>query len=175
MRATTLVRLMFLLPIASYAGDKIQPLNVKTGLWETTMTTRMSGEIPLPAELMSKLTPEQRAAMAARMKANSGEKTSTSTSKSCLTKEQLEKGLAFEQKDKECTQTVVTSNGNKMEMRLECDIETVKMSGIIHVEALSPESMTGSGQTTATGGGHTMNGNIRFSAKWLGPACGSVK
>ena len=78
---------------------------------------------------MSELTTEQRPAMAARMKANSGEQTSTSTSKSCLTKEQLEKGRAFERKDKECTQTVVTSNGNKMELRLECEIENVTMSG----------------------------------------------
>jgi len=175
MRATTLVGVMFLLSAALYAGDKSQPLNVKTGLWGTAMTTKMSGAIPLPAELMSQLTPEQRAVMEARMKANSGEKTWTDTSKSCLTKEQLEKGRAFEQKDKECSQTVATSNGNKAELRFACEIENIKMSGTMYLEAVSPEDVKGSGQTTATGNGHTMNGNTNFSAKWLGPACGNVK
>ena len=173
MRAITPVGLMFLLSVALYAGDKLQPLNVKTGLWETTMTTKVNGSMPLPD--MSELTPEQRAAIEARIKANSGEKTWTSTSKSCLTKEQLEKGRAFEQKDKECVQTVVTSSANKMEVRLVCEIENIKMSGLIQLEALSPESVKGSGQSTTTGGGHTMNGTTTLTAKWLGSTCGNVK
>jgi hypothetical protein len=50
----------------------------------------------------------------------------------------------------------------------------MKMSGTINVEALSPESVKGSAQTTATGN-HTMNVNATFTSKWLGSSCGDVQ
>src|SRR5690348_14518665 len=72
------------------AGVKLQPMNVKPGLWETTTTITVAGEMPIPAEVLNRLTPEQRARMEARMKANSSGHTNTNTHKSCVTKEDLE-------------------------------------------------------------------------------------
>src|SRR5882724_1490051 len=68
---TLIIGLVCLSSAAVWAGGKFQPLDVKTGLWETTTTNTHSGEMPLPAELLDRLTPEQRARMEARMKANS--------------------------------------------------------------------------------------------------------
>jgi hypothetical protein len=50
---------------------QVQPLNIKPGLWETTMTIRTAGQLPMAAELLNKLTPEQRAEFEARMQARS--------------------------------------------------------------------------------------------------------
>src|SRR5581483_11215497 len=95
------VAMVLLLGSAAW-GEKL-PFNVKTGLWETTST------LPMSPELLAKLTPEQRARVEAALKgeANNGKPT-TRTYKSCLTKEQLDRGTAFNN-TKECTETPVTS------------------------------------------------------------------
>src|SRR5947209_10843389 len=152
MRSVRLV-LVLLSSGAVWAADKVQPLNVKTGLWETTRTTNTSGQMPIPPELMARLTPEQRAKMEDRMKANSAEKSRTDTSKSCLTKEKLEKA-PFSDEQKECTRTIVSSTSSQAEVKFECDMQGMKANGTVHVEALNPESVKGSAQATMTGGGH---------------------
>jgi hypothetical protein len=58
-----LLGIVLLLSLTVMAADKIQPLNVKLGLWETTHTTTTSGQMPIPPEMLAKLTPEQRAKM----------------------------------------------------------------------------------------------------------------
>ena len=68
---------------AAWAQAKFQPLNVKTGLWESTSTSTTVGQMPVPADLLAKLSPEQRAKFEARMKANSAPKTRTFTKKNC--------------------------------------------------------------------------------------------
>jgi hypothetical protein len=161
---------------AQLAQNKIQPLNVKTGLWESTVTFTRSGARPLPADLLQRLSPEQRARMEERLKASSGGNAQTHTNKSCLTKEKLENGyeLGFG-KDENCTQTVVTSTSSKAEVHFICQHEKVNYSGIIRAEALSSENVKGSGDTTASDGEHTMNGTSTFTSKWLGSDCGDVK
>ena len=173
---TILAGLVMLSSVAVWAADKLQPLNVKTGLWETTTTRITSGEMPIPAEFLARLTPEQRGKMEARMKANSAEKTktNTNTSKSCMTKEKLEKA-PFSDEQKDCTRTIVTSTSNKAEVRFTCEKADTMVNGTINIEALDPENVKGSGNTTMTGGGHTMNTSGAFTSKWLGTDCRAVK
>jgi len=171
---TILAGLVMLSSVTVWAADKLQPLNVKTGLWETTTTRITSGEMPIPPEFLARLTPEQRAKMEARMKANSAEKTKTNTSKSCMTKEKLEKA-PFSDEQKDCTRTIVTSTSNKAEVRFTCEKADTMVNGTINIEALDPENVKGSGNTTMTGGGHTMNTSRAFTSKWLGTDCGAVK
>src|SRR5690242_9544509 len=54
---------------APQAATKMQPLNVKPGLWETTVTYSMAGELPMSPEMLKKMTPEQRARLEEAMKA----------------------------------------------------------------------------------------------------------
>ena len=157
------------------AADKVQPLNVKTGLWEMTMTTTTSGTMPISPELAAKLTPEQRARMEATMKAHSTEKTRTTTYKDCMTKEKLEKGVDFGKTDSKCTPTVVNSTASSVDTRFSCEPLDVKTSGTIHFEALNLENIRGSGQTSATGGGNTMNVKMSWTGKWVGPTCGQTE
>ena len=171
MRRTVLAMLLF--SSAAWAQNKFQPLNVKTGLWESTVTSTRTGQVPIPAELLARLSPEQRAKFEARMKANSAPKGTTITKKDCETKEKLAEQPFNNQK--ECKQTVVTSSSTKAEIKVSCDFGDVKANGTMQVEALSPESVKGSGQMTSNGGGQSMSMNTTFSAKWLGPSCGSVE
>src|SRR5580765_3956296 len=78
-------------PPSSQLKLKIQPLNVKPGLWETTTTHKTSGAPPIPPETLAKLSREQRARLEDRMNANSAGSTNTVTDKHCVTKEDVEK------------------------------------------------------------------------------------
>lgn len=168
---TILVVLLLASSACLWAADKAQPLNVKPGLWETTMTTTTSGETPIPAELLAKLTPEQRARIEQRMKDNSGEKTRTLTDKNCVTKEQIDTGLAFGHEQGKCTNTIVSSTSSMVEMRVECADNGMNTSGTMRFEAPNPESIKGSSQMSLTGGGRTRNVHVSVTAKWIGPVC----
>jgi len=168
-----LVGLTLLSAISIWAADKIQPLNVKAGLWESTTTVTTSGEMPIPAGMLARLSPDQRAKLEARMKANSAGHSKTTTHKSCETTEKL-KESPFNN-EKQCSETVLTSTSNRTEVKVTCDYGEVKGTGTIKIEALTPESVKGSGEITATGGGRTMNSSTSFSSKWLGASCGNVE
>jgi len=158
-----------------WAADQYQPLDVKTGLWEVTTVTNLSGQMPIPPDVLEKLTPEQRARFQERMNAKSMQPSKPIVSRNCLTKEQLDKGYSFTENRKSCTPTVVSSTKSKVEVRLECVENDVKIDAKVQFEAIDSENVKGQTQSAATGGDHTMNANSTFTAKWLGPSCGTTK
>lgn len=93
MRPTLLVTLIFTSFVVLWAADRVQPMDVKAGLWEVTKTTATSGQIP--AGLLGKLTPEQRARLEERMNARSVQSQKPITYKTCVTQEQINKGFSF--------------------------------------------------------------------------------
>ena len=159
--------------VGAWAADKIQPMNVRLGLWKATITTANSGQMPLPNELLSRLTPEQRARLQERMKSQSGADSRTTTYKTCLTKEERDKddyGL-----DKQgCTQTIIMSTSSKLAGKATCVEDGIKYAGTLELEAISPEHVKGSMHMTATNGGDTVNVNQNYEGKWLGASCGNV-
>ena len=140
-----------------------------------TSTTTTSGGSQFPPELLSKLTPEQRARLEERMKAKSADKPSTMTYKSCLTQEKLDRASAFGDDQRSCTKTLITSSGRKISLKLECVLGSVKANGTLDFEALSPESVHGTGHMSSAGADHTTNWTANYIGKWIGPACGDVK
>ncbi len=153
---------------AIWAAD-YRPLDVKTGQWESTMTGQTSGMPPIPDEVLSRMTPEQRARMQAAMQARGAK---TTVNKSCLTKDKLDKPFDLgDQNTKTCTRTLVTSSGSRQEIRIDCNREGMKSTGTVKVEALNSENIKGSMAMAVTNGEHTMNMNYNFSAKWVSPAC----
>jgi hypothetical protein len=156
-------------PFLMQAGSAVQPLNVKLGLWETTMTTTMAGIPTIPDSALAQMTPDQRAKVEAMM---GGKPT---TMKSCVTKEKLDKAMAFQNMPKSCTYTVVTSTSSKLEMHLECAQNGVKSTGAIVVEASDSEHTKGSMRVNAGANGANTNMNSTFTSKWLGADCGSVQ
>jgi hypothetical protein len=145
------------------------PLNIKTGEWEATMTNETSGQLPIPQELLDKMTPEQRAKMEAAMKARGMQGPRTTVNKHCVKKEDLDKPFANE--NKSCKENVLTSSATKQEVHMECEVGGGRQVGTLKLEALDSSTVKGSMQMTASNAGRTMNVNSTFSAKWLGPAC----
>jgi hypothetical protein len=158
-----------------WAAD-FRPLDVKTGQWESTMTGQTSGMPPIPDEVLNRLTPEQRAKMEAGMQARGARGPKTTVTKSCLTKDKLDKAFnTGDDSTKACTRTLVASSGSKQEIHMDCNREGMKSSGIVKVEAIDSENVKGSMQMTMTSGERTMNMNYTFAAKWVGPACTEPK
>jgi hypothetical protein len=154
---------------------KLQSLNIKPGLWESTRTIKRTGEMPIPAELLDRLTPEQRARMKERMKANSGGHTSTVSEKHCITREDLERDRLKIAEAKECTTTVVNSTSTNLKGKMVCETAGMHSTGTLELVAVDPEHVNGSFHSTVDGNDHTMNLEGTWSSKWLGSTCGDVK
>jgi Protein of unknown function (DUF3617) len=159
---------------ASSSTAKLQPLNVKTGLWESTVTSTRAGELPIPPDTLGKLTPEQRARLEERMKANSGQPT-TMMNKSCLKKEDLE-NPDFTDK-KQCTWTTLELTSTRAKGSATCAYPDIgaKLSGTGEIIAVDQEHVKGTIHMTGTASGHKMITDVTFTAKWVGSSCGNVK
>jgi hypothetical protein len=159
----------------SQLAAKLQPLNIKPGLWETPLTIKRTGAVPIPAEMLNRLTPEQRARVEERMKANSA--AHTHTVKRCITKEDLEREtwMGKMANAKDCTVTVLNSSSTRFNGKMVCDIEGMHVIGNLELVAGDPEHVDGSYHSTTTGDGHTMNVESTWTSKWLGPGCGNVR
>jgi tRNA threonylcarbamoyladenosine modification (KEOPS) complex Pcc1 subunit len=156
------------------ANGDYQPLNVKTGLWETTWTSSVTGRPPIPADMLEKMTPEQRAQFEAAMSSMMSQAQKPRTSKSCLTKDKLEKD-PFKREDKGCTETVLASTGSKMDVRETCTHENAKSDVTVHIEAEDSEHVRGTVKSNVSASGNAMNVNGTFTSKWLGMVCGDTK
>lgn len=164
--------LLLLCVVAVFAEDskgKFTPLNVKPGLWEKTVTYKMSGAPPIPTAMLDKLTPEQRARFEERMKASSAGNSRTQTDKDCITKEQLQDPIG--NNDKRCTWTIQESTPTKAKGKVACEEQGVKMSGNGEFSAPDQEHMNGSMHIASSGGGNSMTVDSTFSFKWLSASC----
>jgi hypothetical protein len=178
MRTRILLTLIILCSSAVWAADKIVPPNIKTGLWEITETHNMYGMPPMPTippEALAEMTPEQRAQVEAQMKGSMGGGQKPTTRKYCVTKEKLEKDSVFGDDRKECTRTVLSSSSTTTEVKIQCKEKEMTSEGTFKFVALTPESVKGTARMVMTGEGRTMNMNLDFLSKYLGPACGDVK
>jgi hypothetical protein len=175
MRTKVFLVLILFFSLTLFAADKFTLLNVKEGLWEMTVTHSMTGMPAMPAippDALAKMPPEQRARVEAMMKGGA----STDVHKECITKEKLEKQMAFSDDRKECTRTVLNSTGSKLEMKVHCKGEEQgSMDGTLLVEAIGSDNVKGKMEAVTNAGGKTVNMNFTFSSRYLGPACGDVK
>jgi hypothetical protein len=180
MPKTLLLALLAVAPLAARAQDKIMPLNVKLGLWESSNTVTMNGAPPIPEDTLAKMTPEQRARFEEMMKRRGvGTGTpQTNVYKSCVTREKLDHAMAFDDKHNECIHTVISSSSTHFELKVHCQDPNNHMitDGNVNVDAISRESGKIVGHMVAVGsGGHAMNVDITGTSKYLGPDCGDVK
>jgi len=158
---------------ANPQGKKWQPLNVKAGLWESSRTWTASGQMPVPAGMLDRLTPEQRARFEERMKANSSTKTHTAEDKHCVTEEDLQKPPRYTE-CADCTWTFLESSDTRAKGNGTCQVEGMTMTGAGEFRAPDQEHMTATIHLTSTGGGHTMITDATIASKWLSSSCGNV-
>ncbi len=174
MKTRILLVMAFMTPLAGWAADPV-PLDVKLGLWETTISNQSDMSAMLPPDMLAKLTPAQRAQLEASMQGRGGR--GMSASKHCVTKETINEAFAAanrgNSREMKCAQTFVTSTSSKMVMHMECTSESMKTSSEIQVEAIDREHTKGSIVTTSAGG-RSGNMKMEMTSKWLGADCGDV-
>jgi len=151
-------------------------LNVNPGLWQVTSTGEVSGAPPIPQEQLAKLSPAQRAKVAAAMAAAMGSANKPIVFKQCVTAESLQRGFEPDPKmgPNSCTETVVSSTPTAMDLQIECT-GPQKASGTVHFEAATPAAFAGKVDITVTDGSHTMKVSRTLQGEWQGADCGNVK
>lgn len=154
----------FMLPALLPTFAAAQSFDVKTGLWENTITMDMGGAMPQMD--LSGLPPAQRAQMEAMMK-----KSQHQVRQSCVTAEQLQRGMPASEKD--CTYTYTARSASKVAGTVACKSAQGTSRGDFVFEAKSRELSSGTMNIVAAGAPGPSK--MTFSSRWLGSDCGSVK
>lgn len=175
-KAIFVVAICLLASMALAAAGTVQPLNVKTGLWEVTTTSVTNGAPPISPDMQAKLDqlpPEQRAKVEEMIKNKFSGTPTTASYKKCVTKEDLNKNPLGKPDDR-CPWTVVTSTGTDMEIRTSsCPLENGGVKGDVNLKfhVVDSENVTASMQATAAGNGQTAKFGGTYKGKWLGATC----
>ena len=173
----TIKSLLAFLILASsllWAADKLQTLDVKLGLWETTSTSNLSGAPPIPPDALAKMSPEQREKFEQMIKGRMGAP-QTHTHKYCLTKEKLEKDLSFGEDRGKCTHDILSSSSSGAEVKFHCVEEDMSTDGTAKFHAANSENVKGTIHATSTGSGKSMTMDISVTSRYLSSSCGDVK
>lgn len=160
------------LSLASLAASAAEPLNVKPGLWEMSTTAATSGSM-IPPALLAQMSAEQRARIEAAMKQRAAGGSRTTSSKTCITKEDLLRGSINADKDedqKNCQYRVVTQTATRMETHFHCAGEGAR-DGEMKMEAVSPEQLKGAIQVATSEGKVT----VQMAGRWLGSSCAGAE
>ncbi|MGB9237134.1 MAG: DUF3617 domain-containing protein [Terriglobales bacterium] len=183
MRKKLILCLIVISPLALFAAEKPNLLNVKEGLWEVTVTHSSNGLPGMPEDMLAKLPPDQRARVEEMMKQKGMSMSgNTVVVKSCVTREKIEKGMAFatENKENNCTHTTVNSTPDHVEIKFHCD-DTKKdgkkttIDGTTTVDVVNGDSTRGSSHIITNSDGRSMTMDSTFASKYLGSACGDIK
>jgi len=147
-------------------------LNVSTGLWEVTVTPKLSGQLPISDAELARIPAAQRAKFMAAMQGMSGR---TRKMRECLTQDKLNEGFSLGDREG-CTSTVVANTASAMEVREACQgnsegLKTVDVKFI----AGSTTSVTGQAHMVVSRGGKTMKIDDSMSGSWISSSCGNVK
>jgi Protein of unknown function (DUF3617) len=128
---------------AVMAANGVQPLNVKTGLWQVTMTMTIQG-------------------MGAPR---------THTYNTCVTKEKLGQ-YPFSDPDNHCQTKVQSSTGSHMDVSGTClPSEGGKADFKMQLDALDSENVKGTGQLSLGGPQGAMHGDYSGKGKWISASC----
>jgi hypothetical protein len=140
--------------LALAATGDMQPLKVKTGLWQMTQTINWTGIPPQYAAALRNGIPFHY--------------------QSCVKESDLTKNPWANGSGQKCSWTVLSSNGTDMEVEGTCNSAdnndmSLQMHGKIH--AVDSESGTGSMDVTLSGNGMNANGHGDYTGKWIGASC----
>ncbi len=134
----TIVISMAILVVA----QTVQPLNVKPGLWQVTMTTAVQG-------------------MGSQ----------THTYKSCVNQADLNR-YPFADRENNCTYKVQSSTSSHMDVSGTClPQEGGKADFKIQLDAVDTEDVKGTGQLTLAGPAGPVHGDYSGNGKWLSATC----
>ena len=150
------------------AAGAAEKLDIRTGSWEVTATTQMSG-MPLSDEMLGKMTPQQRAEVQAAMREEAAKGPQTEVTRECITAEDVERPFQSASGE-DCTQTIVRTTRTTQEARLVCTGEH-KGEGLLRVNAPNPETMTATLDLRAGDGPNAFTIKSRMKGRWLAAQC----
>lgn len=167
-----------LLPVASLClADDLKMFDAKPGLWETVSTTQMEGMPAMPQispDKLAQMPPEARARVEAMMK-NAAGGPRTTTSRSCQTRESIDRGMSLNSQS-ECTQHAVSSTSSRIQIHYECTPPRGGHSvGDMTVERLDNGHAKGTMVMKINASGRDMTMNMSFDTKFISSDCGDVK
>jgi hypothetical protein len=143
MHKKILLGVISLVAIVAVAQNKVQPLNIKTGVWQITMTMTIQG-MGSPH---------------------------THTYESCVTKENLSQ-YPFADPDNHCQYKVQSSTGTRMDVSGSCmPKEGGKADFKIQLDAVDSENVNGTGELTFAGPDGAMHGEYSGKGKWIAATC----
>ncbi len=157
----------------AHAAQYTKP-NIKPGLWEVTVTPKMSGEMPIPDDQLAKMTPEQRAKVEAMVK---GQGSKPHVYKDCMTPEKIAKGFEMERGAEEasCKRNVISSTASELTLHDECDHTNRKTVSDVHFEFKGGTEINGKLHIVTTASGKSMTVDSTVSGKYVTASCGTVK
>jgi uncharacterized protein DUF3617 len=143
-------------------------LHAKPGLWQVTMTARISGMPSPPAEAVAGLTAEQKEQYEANLKEQFGKpRTQTAVVKQCHTWQKF----AFQDADQgSCKKPVISRTATTVDMHLECG-GAQRSSISSHLQVIAPGLFTAS-QEILWG---ALRQETSYQGKWLGRNCNGLQ
>jgi hypothetical protein len=162
--------LVLALSAVLWAADKVQ-LRLKTGVWDVTTAVITDKGLPVPAAILEKLTPEQRARLEERMKARSAERTTGTVSQRCVTSEELRSGVPF-LPYRSCTRKSIDSAAGMITLGIECTDQAVRREGTLRIQRLEAGFVKGEWTIHSNGEDHAKDLTYGFTASWRGSGCG---
>lgn len=173
MNCTRASALFFFASLLAATGARAVPLDVKTGLWQSTITSESSGAPPID---LSRFTPEQRARLEAAFQKRAAQGPVTHTYKSCLTKKELEEDPVAEpaERGQTCSTKMTSQTRSVWQGTRVCTGERGRQEYSGKITAVSREKVKGTLLVKMSQGGNTMTNHAKYESKWLGSNCGSV-
>ena len=172
--------LMIVLLSAGCMAAAADPINVKPGLWETTTTgtTAITGApIGPDAATLNAMPPAQRAAVESMIKQQTSGQPTVRTKQSCLTSEQVAKGLDnFTDTPRPgCKTVVLQKTPTDYHLQQQCSDGGSRQSNVdIRLHLDSPESATMTMDAVSTADGRTAKMSHKAVSKWIGSDCGKL-
>jgi hypothetical protein len=158
------------------AGPAPTPLNVRPGLWETTVRSESQGTPSIPPEALSRMPPEARTQVEAMLRSGAAGNLlpppQTEVERSCVTAADKHPFIPVD--NAACTTRVITSTASILQTEAQCrSAEGVESRVASRIEALSPDRVTGT-NTMRTGDGQGMTLTTRLEARWISADCGGA-
>jgi hypothetical protein len=178
MKLSTAIGVFLVVPLTLGASDKIQPLNIRLGLWQMTYTTERNGGIAahtIRPELLAKMTPQQRARTKARLKAKAEQGPQVATKQYCLTEEKLKNATFSSEDSRSCRRTMIASTVKIQQFHEECTDGKTKRTADGRFESSQPEALKGSLQVKSTAeDAKGVSTKMAIAGKWLANSCGTL-
>ena len=175
MRKVSLLGVVCLITAAILAANgSFQPLKVKTGLWQITITSTEKGAPPIPPDMQARLdqmSPEQKAKVEAMIKSRYSGTPQTTTYKKCVTA----KDLNTNPFDSKCQWTILSATGTDLEAHgTSCDAgknNNLVSEEKVKAHVIDSENAKGTVELTISGSSQTSHVNGTITGKWIGATC----